>query len=136
MTKGIKIKRQFHLGRGQCNRRQILAGAKAATPLSSVPRISRLMALAIRFDQLIDGVVKDQAELARLGHVSRARLTQIMNLLNLCPHIQQNLLFLPESERHSGVSERALRSVLRVPCWDKQLKHWEKLNKWLRIAKR
>jgi len=43
-----------------------------------------LLALAIRLDQLIrDGVVADQAELARLGHVSRARLTQIMNLLYL-----------------------------------------------------
>lgn len=39
------------------------------------------MALAIRFEQLIrDGVVADQAELARLSHVTRARLTQIMNL--------------------------------------------------------
>jgi hypothetical protein len=45
----------------------------------SIPRISRLMALAIRFDQLIrEGTVTDQAELARLGHVSGARLTQIM----------------------------------------------------------
>ena len=51
------------------------------------------MALAIRFDHLIrDGVVADQAELARLGHVSRARLTQIMDLLNLAPDIQESLL--------------------------------------------
>jgi len=42
------------------------------------------MALAIRFDGLIrDGKVKDQAELARLGHVSRARLTQIMNQIEI-----------------------------------------------------
>ena len=44
-----------------------------------MPRVSRLMALAIRLDQLIrDGVVADQAELAKLGHVTRARLTQIL----------------------------------------------------------
>ena len=46
--------------------------------------MAKLMALAIRFATLIrDGVVTDYAELARLGHVSRARITQIINLLNI-----------------------------------------------------
>lgn len=58
------------------------------------------MALAIRRDQLIfDGEVTDQAELARLGHVTRARLTQIMNLLCLAPDLQEQILFLPVTER-------------------------------------
>lgn len=61
-----------------------------------VPRISRLMALAIRFDELLQqGHVKDYADIARLGHVTRARATQIMNLLNLSPDIQEEILFLP-----------------------------------------
>jgi hypothetical protein len=51
-----------------------------------LPRIARLVALAIRFDQLLrSGTVEDYAELAHLGRVSRARVTQIMNLLNLAP---------------------------------------------------
>ena len=72
---------------------------------------SRLMALAIRFDQLIrDGVVADQAELARLGHVSRARVTQIMALLNLATDIQEAVLHLPLVERgREPVAERDLR---------------------------
>lgn len=37
----------------------------------------------------------DQAEVDRLGHVTRARLTQIMNLLNLASDIQEGVLFLP-----------------------------------------
>jgi hypothetical protein len=54
------------------------------------------MAPAIRFDGLLrQGVVADQADLARLGHVSRARVTQIMNLLQLAPDIQEQVLFLP-----------------------------------------
>jgi len=53
------------------------------------------MALAIYFDQLIsEGVVADQVEIARLGHVSRAQVTQIMNLLNLAPDIQEHVLHL------------------------------------------
>ena len=68
-------------------------------PPGRVPRIARLMALAIRFEQLIGaGEVADYAELARLGHVTRARMTQIMNLRLLAPDIQEQLLSLPQIE--------------------------------------
>ena len=50
--------------------------------------------------RLIDaGVVGDYAELARRGHVSRARIMQIMNLNFLAPDIQEDILFLPLVER-------------------------------------
>jgi hypothetical protein len=59
-------------------------------------RVASVMALAIRFDQLIrECVVKDQAEMARLGRVSRARASQVLNLLQLAPDIQEAILFLP-----------------------------------------
>lgn len=85
-------------------------------------RVARLMALAIRLDGLIrEGAVAGQAELARLGHVSRARLTQIMNLLCLAPDIQEALLFLPATERgRDAVMERQLRPIAAVPSWNKQ----------------
>ena len=69
------------------------------------------MALAIRFDQLLqDGHVADKAEPARLGHVTRARLTQIMNLLCLAPDIKEAILFLPSTERgRESLTERDLR---------------------------
>jgi hypothetical protein len=61
-----------------------------------VPRLAPLMALAICFEDLIrTGQVADYADLARLGHVSRARITQIMNLLLLAPDIQEQVLFHP-----------------------------------------
>jgi len=69
------------------------------------------MALAIRFDDLIRrGEVRDYADLARLGHVSRARITQIMNLLNLAPDIQERLLFGTET------GGRGLRICQRPAC--------------------
>ena len=69
-------------------------------PVSRVPRIARLMALAIRMDRLIHGGhVGDYAELARIGHVSKARVTQIMNMNFLALDIQEDLLFLPRVER-------------------------------------
>jgi hypothetical protein len=71
------------------------------------------MAQAIKFDHMIrDGVVKDQAELARLGFVTRARITQIMNLLNLAPAIQLGLLELgPVNVGKDMLTERQLRQV-------------------------
>jgi len=49
---------------------------------ASIPRIARLIALAIRCEGLVrEDAVRDYAELARLGQVTRARMTQIMNLL-------------------------------------------------------
>jgi hypothetical protein len=53
---------------------------EAAPPRPRIPRITHLMALAIKFQEMIDrGEVKDYADLARLGFVTRARVTQIMN---------------------------------------------------------
>ena len=80
------------------------------------------MALAIRFDQLIrEGVVADQAELARLGHVTRARLTQIMNLLCLAPDIQERILYLsPTGRGRHAITEKHLRPIAATPSWDKQ----------------
>ena len=55
-------------------------------PLGRVPRVARLLALALRFQGLLQqGLIADYATLARLGHVSRARITQIMNLAVLAP---------------------------------------------------
>jgi len=95
-----------------------------------VPRISRLMALAIRFDQLIrDGIVTDQAKLAQLGKVTRARLTQIMNLLCLSPIIQEQILHLPlVSKQQKAITEKQLRPISSIPDWNQQLKSWITIN--------
>ena len=87
-----------------------------------VPRVARLMALAIRFEQMIrDGEVSGYAELARRGHVSRARVTQIMNLLVLAPDIQEQVLMLqPSLKGRDLVSEHDLRTIARTTCWKVQ----------------
>ena len=46
---------------------------------AEIPRISRLMALAIRLEELVrNGTIRDYAEVARRGRVTRARMTQII----------------------------------------------------------
>jgi hypothetical protein len=92
-------------------------GLKAPDP-PRIPRIGRLMALAIKFQDMVDrGEVRDYADLARLGYVTRARLTQIMNLLLLAPDLQEQLLF-----SSTTVEERRLRNVVRLVEWREQRK--------------
>ena len=54
-----------------------------------LPRITRYMALAIYYEDLFhNGHVHDYAEIATLGHVTCARVIQIMNLRLLAPEIK------------------------------------------------
>lgn len=81
-----------------------------------IPRIARLMALAIRFEGLVrQGSVRDYAELARRGHITRARMTQIMKLLDLAPDIQEQILFLPPMP---CLNERNLRCIVSEFDWE------------------
>jgi hypothetical protein len=90
----------------------------------SIPRIARLMALAIRFQGLLrDKTIRDYAELASLGQVTRARMTQIMKLLDLAPDIQEKILFLPSVK---GLNERNLRPIVSRIDWNEQRRMFQK----------
>jgi len=91
-----------------------------------IPRISRLMALAIKFQEMVDrGEVRDYADLARLGYVTRARITQIMNLLNLAPGIQEEILITTAAlADREAVTERRLRSIVKHVLWADQTRAW------------
>jgi hypothetical protein len=89
------------------------------------------MALAIHFEDLIrQGVVTDYADLARLGHVTRARVTQIMNLRLLAPDIQESLLVIQTSVRTSktnAMTLTALQSLANASSWEVQRRQWNQL---------
>jgi hypothetical protein len=125
----ITIQQKIEFSRAQAGRRRIKAKPpqRAAVPAGKVPRISKLMALAIRFEGLIrSGNVSDQSELARLAHVTQPRMTQIMNLLHLAPDIQEALLFLPRIESGKApIHERLLRPIAAEIDWGKQREMWE-----------
>ena len=96
-----------------------------------VLRVARLMALALRFDALIrSGAVKNHAELARLGHVSRARISQIVSLLLLAPDIQEELLFLPAVRRgRAPILLCHLWPIAANPDWACQRRQWRVLRR-------
>ena len=92
-----------------------------------MPRVSRLLALALRLDELVRaGVVPDYATLAELAHVSRARISQIVNLLVLAPDIQEALLLLPRTERgRDPIHLHQLQPLAAILDWGQQRKRWQ-----------
>lgn len=129
MTRGLTITKPVHFRSANRGRKVIQKGKAAPrADLGRVPRLSRLMALAIHMDDLIrQGAVTDYAELARLAHVTRARMTQIMNLLHLAPDLQEAILLLPRSRGgRDPITEREIRPLAAAPDWRKQRAMWTK----------
>lgn len=77
---------------------------------------------------LREGVAKDYAELARRGQVSRARITQIMNLLNLAPDIQAHILGMSGVNRREGLQESTVRRLCGMVLWSEQWQHWQQVQ--------
>jgi predicted XRE-type DNA-binding protein len=99
------------------------AGSLADPAPEAVPRVARLLALAHRWQRLIDqGQVESQAEIARVMGLSRARVSQVMELRWLAPAVQEAILMPngPGAPRCS-LEERALRRIATRAAWADQL---------------
>ena len=131
MSDLITMTVEVHRGRGAHGRVELREGTapEPVAPDSRVPRIARLMALAIRFDALIAaGEVRDHAHLAGLGRVTRARVSQVMSLLHLAPDLQEQVLFLPAA--HGGrdpIGEHHLRPIAAEFDWHQQRRLWRRV---------
>lgn len=128
----ITVKRKVQLTREAHGRRRVGEAKKKSSPAQAgrIPRISRLMAVAIRLEHLLlTGQVSDVTELARLGHVTQPRMSQILNLALLAPDIQEELLFLPRVETGKPtIHEKMLRPVSAEMDWEKQREMWRALH--------
>jgi hypothetical protein len=131
MNDSLTMSYDFHVMPQEKGRKAMANGHTKPKPPGRIPRVAKLMALAIRFEKLIaDGVVKNYADLARLGRVSRARLTQIQNLRLLAPDIQEALLFMPTIERgHDPMTIAELQSIALKPDWKQQWRMWQYLSR-------
>ena len=133
MNEEKQVDTHFHKKRD--GKRIVLAEGKAPQPkrppIGRLPRIARYMALAIYYEDLIrKGHVHDYAEIATLGHVTRARVTQIMNLRLLAPDIQEKLILLDRVvEGRDSFSLRRFQSIALEADWRTQRKHWESIAK-------
>jgi hypothetical protein len=100
-----------------------------------LPRVTQVMALAIQFQDMIQrGEARDYADLARLGCLTRERMSQIMELVWLAPDIQQEVLeFPPSGAVRFPISEVAVRKIAGSLAWDEQRHAWQTLKNRLHI---
>ncbi len=129
----ITVKKQVYFTRSERGRRRIEDRPlpSQAIPPGRVPRVSRVMALAIHFDGLLrTGAVSDTIELASLAKVTQPRITQVMNLLHLAPDIQEELLFLPlVTQGRDRINEKQLRRICGEPDFARQRRRWEEIKR-------
>ncbi len=126
----MTVSKRVSFAAGARGRRRIEPAREARPPAPPpLPRVTRLMALAIKMDGLMaSGAIADQAELARAGCITRARVTQILNLLHLAPDIQEAVLDLPPVERGCDpIVERDLRPIVAEADWGAQRRMWAQL---------
>jgi hypothetical protein len=132
MNQPPSLECEIHFDR-QRRRKVIASGPPPIRPdqTGRVPRVARLMALAIRCDELIRaGEIENYAQLATLGHVTRARVSQIMSLLHLAPDLQEAVLRLPRTERgRDPIALRQLLPVAAIADWRKQRRLWRELTR-------
>jgi len=132
VTTPLTVEFDFHFERrGRGARKELEAGqARPPVPGGRVPRVAKLMALAIRFDALLrQGAVASYSELGRLGHVTHARVSQVMSLLYLAPDIQEQILFLPRVQGgRDPIFLYQLMPIAAVIDWRKQRRMWNLLR--------
>ena len=100
-----------------------------------LPRVTQVVALAIQFQDMIQrGEARDYADLARLGCLTRERMSQIMELVWLAPDIQQEILeFPPSATARFPISEVAVRRIAGLLAWNEQRSAWQTLKNSLHI---
>ena len=95
--------------------RAVTKAVKSPKP-TGPSRTARMLALAHHIErQIEDGAIPDYAAAARALGLTRARITQVMNLLLLAPEIQGRIL-----RRDLVLTERALRRVVGEADWQEQ----------------
>jgi hypothetical protein len=81
-------------------------------PVRRPAHVARMLALAHHIQGAIDrGLVPNRATVARRLGLTRARVTQLMDLLLLAPDLQDLVLHLEAVDGMEPLSERALRAV-------------------------
>ena len=125
------------LHRVRHGRRKRFAVTSQPGPVHRPARVAVTLALAHRIRQeILSGEVQDQAAAARNLGLTRARLTQILDLANLAPDLQEEILFLEAIDGREPLRERALRGVVRVTTWaDQRSGCWDPRFRPTRIRK-
>jgi hypothetical protein len=127
MSEPLTVETKIYFERSRGKSRRAAAEQEKPLPEGHLPRVTKLMALAIKLGRLLDEGVATHAELARLGQVTRARMSQILNLLHLAPDLQERLLSLPMvSKGRAPLRLMDMQAICMIEDWEKQRRLWSR----------
>lgn len=90
-------------------------------PVRRPAKVARMLALAHHVQNAIDrGLVADRAAVARKLGLTRARVTQLLDLLLLAPDLQEAVLAMEAVDGVEPMAERTLREVAHAGTWAEQ----------------
>ena len=119
-TRGARVI-DGELHRIRLGRQKRFVAVPPSGPVHRPARVAIKLALAHKtFRAILSGEIQNQADAARKLGLTRARLSQIIDLTNLAPDLQEEILFLETLDGRESLSERALRGTLRAAAWAEQ----------------
>jgi len=130
MNSPLTVEADLHIDRRGKGRKELCVGPAPAAAPPRLPRVTKLLALAHRLAGLLrEGVFRDYAAIAAAGHVTSARVSQIMALRNLAPDLQAAILFLPRVPRgRDPVILADLMPIATELDWTRQRRLWHALR--------
>ena len=97
--------------------------------ISNEPKLRQYLVLAYQIQKTLE---RDNAitlkQIAEWLGMTAPRVSQIMDLLLLCPQIQQEIL-LSKNKKLYGLGEYHVREIVKEPLWEKQRGMWDTLLK-------
>ena len=91
-----------------------------------LPPVVETLRKALDWRRELDaGEVLSQADIARREGLTRARVTQVLILLRLCPDIQKAILAIRESPRPPAIGENVMRPIACLGSRRRQLAAFE-----------
>jgi hypothetical protein len=98
-------------------------------PVRRPAKIAGMLALAYHIQKAIDDNPHlHRAFVAKELGFTRARITQLLDLLLLSPDIQEAVADLEAIDGVEPMSERALRELARMALWSDQRRAWRALQ--------
>jgi hypothetical protein len=96
-----------------------------AEPTRQPAQVARMLALAHHLQRAMEGgAVANQAALAKAYGLTRARLTQVLDLLLLAPDLQEQVLAMDAVDGRQPLAERRLRRLAICESWAEQRANW------------
>lgn len=99
------------------------------TKIANEPRLRQYLILAYQIQEKLDADnTLTSKQIAGWLGMTPPRISQILNLLSLCPVIQQEILVSENKKLHS-LGEYNVREIVKEPLWEKQTEMWNALLK-------